>query len=983
MPSWILAIDFGTSYTVAAARVAERAPEIVEIAGERRTPSVVMVDPGGEVFVGRTAEDLSTAHPGSTLRALKNRIGDQTPVILGGRPHQVVTLVAALLREVYDQVVVQFGEPPAEVRLTHPATWNQPRIRRLIEAAVKAGLPNLLLVPEPVAAALSYAADVGLSPGRPIVVYDLGGGTFDSAVVTARDGGFAVIGRPEGDQHIGGELFDELMVNHVGALLEPQAWEAIQVGDDPIWRQVGAALRNESRKAKEALSSYPYANVLVPLPAPAGLWQARVTRDEFNDVVRPYIAATITTLQRCVAEAGVQVEELAGISLVGGSTRSPIVEEMVQEAFPTVAMSRRGDPKATVAAGATLAERPTPSSPGLWRSKVTQEASPGTARQRIRLAPPPISEPPDAPLPISHPPGPSERPLGRPLDPQPSHPAAGPPSSSTGPISSPLVGPGAPASDDFGPVPVGPTPSRRPDVDPAVEPPGPPSPPPRNPPQPGTVALPTGGLLRQPPPPGRPSGKKRAVIVSMVVVVAVIAGLIAATRNGDDAETAGNSQATSQETSESSPAQPESTPDSAVTNSEQPATSAAVTDFGGAEVSIRGIESDDPSVGAINAVLQAFGESRGINVTFESDLDLYNSFDTQIQEGNLPDIGIFQEPRQLIDLARSGSIKPLAGNVTASIAANWAPDYADTATVDGVQYGVPVKTALKSLVWYQPGRFEQAGYEVPKTFDEFTALIDQMAIDGGPKALCVGIEDGDATGWVFTDWTEEMVLRQSGGDVYDQWVTHEIPFNDPRIVEAMETVLDLWADENVFAGGGNIADRSWADNAQPLIDGDCFMHRQLSFFSFVFPGGTAFADGSADAVDAFYLPAIHDDTPVLTQSYYAAPFNEEPATMAVLEYMATAEYAQMRQAEQARLASGTFSAFLSAAIGQDPSAYGPLERGFLEILNTSQLARWDASDLMPPEIGTIAFRSLGTSAVRGEITAQEAADQIEAAWSGE
>ena len=82
---------------------------------------------------------------------------------------------------------------------------------------------------------------------------------------------------------------------------------------------------------------------------------------------------------------------------------------------------------------------------------------------------------------------------------------------------------------------------------------------------------------------------------------------------------------------------------------------------------------------------------------------------------------------------------------------------------------------------------------MPKTFDEFTALIEKMKTSGdGRKPLCVGIESGNATGWTFTDWTEEMVLRQSGGDVYDQWVSHEIPFNDPKVVEAMQTVLDLW-----------------------------------------------------------------------------------------------------------------------------------------------------------------------------------------------
>ena len=394
MPSWILAIDFGTSYTVAAAKVGDRSPEI---GGERRMPSVVMVDQDGQLFVGRTAEDLSVTNPGGTLRALKNRLGDQTPVILGGRPYQVVNLVAAVLRGVYEQVVEQIGEPPAEVRLTHPATWNQPRITRLVEAAARAGLGQPLLVPEPVAAALSYAADVGIAPGRPIVVYDLGGGTFDSAVVTVRDGGFTVVGRPGGDQHIGGELFDELVANYVGERIDPAAWEHIQVGDDASWRQIGAALRNEARKAKEALSSHPFVTVLVPLPS--GLTQVRITRDEFRDMIRPYIAETVETLHRCIAAAGVDPRDLAGISLVGGSSRSPVVEDMVRDAFPMVPISRRGDPKATVAAGATLADRPSATAPHLWRSQITLEASPGTAlAAQPRPAVPPTRAVPLGPI---------------------------------------------------------------------------------------------------------------------------------------------------------------------------------------------------------------------------------------------------------------------------------------------------------------------------------------------------------------------------------------------------------------------------------------------------------------------------------------------------------------------------------------------------------------------------------------------------------
>ncbi len=253
-------------------------------------------------------------------------------------------------------------------------------------------------------------------------------------------------------------------------------------------------------------------------------------------------------------------------------------------------------------------------------------------------------------------------------------------------------------------------------------------------------------------------------------------------------------------------------------------------DFGGATVLITGSERDDPSVGAINTVLDAFGEANNIDITFAGDADWEANINTQVEGGNPPNIGIFPQPGKLAEFARAASIKPLADNVTAAITKNWSPDYSNYANVDGVQYGVPVKTDLKSLVWYQPSAFEAAGYEVPTTFEEFTALIDTMAAAGGPKPLCVGIESGTATGWTFTDWVEEMVLRQNGGDVYDQWVNHTIPFNDPKIVTAMDTVLSLWSEDNVFASGGNIAATNFGDNAShwSTVSASCTVRRRSS-----------------------------------------------------------------------------------------------------------------------------------------------------------
>ena len=243
---------------------------------------------------------------------------------------------------------------------------------------------------------------------------------------------------------------------------------------------------------------------------------------------------------------------------------------------------------------------------------------------------------------------------------------------------------------------------------------------------------------------------------------------------------------------------------------------------------------------------------------------------------------------------------------------------------------------------------------MPETFDEFTALIEKMKADGdGRKPLCVGIESGNATGWTFTDWTEEMVLRQHGGDVYDQWVAHEIPFNDPKIVEAMQTVLDLWTEENVFAVGGTIAATNFGDNAQALFDDQCYMHRQASFFSGFFPDGTKFADGSEDAIDVFYFPDINGDQPGadgrhLRRRRSTRTRRRWPCS----RYMATPEYAKLRQAAQTAELDGGLSGFLSAAKGQDPSVYQPLEQGFLEILNSSELSRFDASDLMPADVGS-------------------------------
>ena len=402
---------------------------------------------------------------------------------------------------------------------------------------------------------------------------------------------------------------------------------------------------------------------------------------------------------------------------------------------------------------------------------------------------------------------------------------------------------------------------------------------------------------------------------------------------------------------------------------------------GKTEILVTGPERSEEQAGALQEVLGAWGEANGVEVTYLGSADWEAEINTQVEGGNPPDISIFPQPGKLADFARAGYVVPVADFALAEN--DWSDAWNVFGVVDGTTYGVPVKSDMKSLVWYKPATFAEAGYEVPTTFADFLTLVDTMANDGsGTKPLCVGIESGQATGWTYTDWVEEMVLRQHGAEVYDGWVSHEIPFSDSRIMESMQAVVDLWTEDNVYAASGTIAATAFGDNGIPLVEGDCYMHRQASFFSGFIPEGTVFGP---EGVDVFYFPDINGDAPVLGAGTLAAAFNADPNVHALLGYMSSAEYAEARQQAQQALKGGSpaLSGFLSAAQGQDLSVYEPLEQSILNALASAGIVRFDASDLMPADVGAGTFWTEGTSLVNGDITVAEAAAAIDASWPGE
>jgi len=404
-------------------------------------------------------------------------------------------------------------------------------------------------------------------------------------------------------------------------------------------------------------------------------------------------------------------------------------------------------------------------------------------------------------------------------------------------------------------------------------------------------------------------------------------------------------------------------------------------DFSGTTVTVFGPENAATDVGAITTALGEFSASSGIHIDYTGARDFEEQINAQVESGNPPDIANFPQPGKMAGFARSGDVQALPDDVLANVSANWDPKWMAFGNVDGTQYAIPNKNDDKSIVWYIPSTFAEYGYTVPTTLDEFYALTDQMIADGHTP-LCVGIESGPATGWPFTDWVEELVLRNQGIDYYNQWVNHEVPFNDPPIVEAMQTVADLWAKPDaVYADGGTIAATPFQANAQPLLDGDCMMHRQASFFASFFPPGTAYGDADG-AVSTFYFPAADPSTqPVLVAGTLPAAFRDAPEVWAVMQYFGSPEYADARQRNQKLLQGGAdASGFLSANLNADPSLYSPLEQAFRDVLANASPAAFDASDQMPNEVGSGTFWSEATSLVNGDEDAQTAADNIEASW---
>jgi len=374
-----------------------------------------------------------------------------------------------------------------------------------------------------------------------------------------------------------------------------------------------------------------------------------------------------------------------------------------------------------------------------------------------------------------------------------------------------------------------------------------------------------------------------------------------------------------------------------------------------------------------------FETCSGAKVQYEGSKEFEAQLVVRVKSGNPPDIAYVPQPGLLNTLVTdTGKVVEPPKEVADNVDKWWGKDWKGYGTVSGKFYAAPLGANVKSFVWYSPKMFASKGWTVPTTWDEMLQLSDKIAASG-IKPWCAGIGSGEATGWPATDWLEDAVLRDDGPDVYDQWVAHKIPFNDPKIAEALDRVGNILKNPKYVNGGigdvKSIATTTFQDGGLPILKGTCAMHRQASFYAANWPAGTDVSENGD--VFAFYLPVTNTNfgKPVEGGGEFVAAFSDRPEVQAFQTYLSTDTWANEKAKDTP--AGGWVSANKGLDVNNLAS---PIDKLSAQTLQDPQAVfRFDASDQMPGAVGAGSFWKEMTAWITGESTKQ-ALDNIESSW---
>ncbi len=358
----------------------------------------------------------------------------------------------------------------------------------------------------------------------------------------------------------------------------------------------------------------------------------------------------------------------------------------------------------------------------------------------------------------------------------------------------------------------------------------------------------------------------------------------------------------------------------------------------------RGAEADN-----FAASLRGFEQETGIEVNYTGSADFVSDLEQRSESGlDVPDIAVVPQPGLIADLVERKVIVPLDDRTLNAIAENY-DVRVDDITQGGAGYVAPYRIAPKSLVWYRPDVFEQNGWEVPATIDQLVELVDRISAgdtsDGGVAPWCFAMAAGTATGWAATDWVEDIVLHQAGVDAYDQWTAGTLAWDDPTIRQALTTVDDLVVAAGRSVGGlRRILQGDVTEASAPMFTDPpgCAMYKQASFAQSWFPDDVVVGED----VDFFVMPGPDPtvSSPMIIGADGLVQFSDDERVDELMTYLVSPDGGR----EWAKRGG-----YLSARTSVDlDTYYTDTDRQFAEVLLDGRELRFDASDLMPPEIGS-------------------------------
>jgi alpha-glucoside transport system substrate-binding protein len=373
-------------------------------------------------------------------------------------------------------------------------------------------------------------------------------------------------------------------------------------------------------------------------------------------------------------------------------------------------------------------------------------------------------------------------------------------------------------------------------------------------------------------------------------------------------------------------------------------------------------------------------EDADYTVEIEASADFEEQFQIRAEGGTL-DVALLPQPGAVAAQAAAGTIVSMEdmGFDIDDLAELFGDYLLSLVEVDGEHYGIPSNVNLKSMVWYPKAAFDAAGYTAPTTWDELMALSDQIVADGGTP-WCVGFESGGATGWPATDWMEDIMLRTAGVDTYDQWVNHEIPFNDPAVANAAKVFGDvMFHDGYVLGGAADTPSIAFGAAPLPMFDDPpgCWLHRQANFIIAAAP----FPEGSEPGVDYdwFPLPPIDQEGTLYAGEFLVVGTNGNRAE--VKNFLEQFNDVPI----QCAMGGSNASSRISPNINVGADCYvNPILADSSAVLTdaiANDTGRFDASDLMPAEVGAGSFWTGMVQYMQDGPSSLEAVlEEIEASW---